>query len=68
MTPQDLVIVKGSGYAATAVAATGLTADLSGWSEVAQIVANFGIGLAALTAFLTFIYTVYKGRKKKDDN
>ena len=62
--PQATVI-KASGLLGGGTAFAGLTADLSGWSEIAQILANFGIFIGAITAFSTFVYTIYKSRKKK---
>ena len=65
-SPVRDAVIKTSGVVSGGTAFAGLTADLSGWSEIAQIAANFGIALAAVTAFGTFVYTVYKGSKKKD--
>ena len=59
------VLIKGSGLLGGGSAFAGLTADLSGWSEIAQILANLGIFIGAMTALCTFLYTIYKGRKKQ---
>ena len=60
---QDIAI-KASGVIGGGSAFAGLALDLSGWSEISQIVANFGIGLGSVVAAMTFIYTLYKGKKK----
>ena len=62
---QDAAI-KGSGLLGGSVSLAGMTADLSEWSEISQIVANFGIGIGGIAAMGTLIYTLYTARKKKD--
>lgn len=59
---QDTAI-KVSGFLGGGSAFAGLTADLSGWSEVAQILANMGIFIGGLAALITICYTMYRGRK-----
>ena len=58
--------VKLSGFIGGSTAFAGLTVDLSAYSQVAQILANVGIFIGAVTALITFIYTVYKGKNKPD--
>lgn len=57
--------VKLSGMLGGSTALAGITTDLSGWSELSQIIANFGIGLGAVVAALSLGYTIYKGKDKK---
>jgi hypothetical protein len=60
---QDLLI-KGSGLLGGSSAFAGLMADISHWSELAQILANLGIFIGGVTAFITFTYSIYKGKHK----
>ena len=60
----DLAI-KGSGLVGASTAFAGTTADLSEWTELSVIVANFGIGLSSIVAFLALGYSIYKGFKNK---
>ncbi len=60
---QDMLI-KVSGVAGGGTVFAGLTLDMSHWSELAQIFANFGIFIGGVAAFGTFAYSLYKGRPK----
>lgn len=60
----DLAI-KGSGLIGGSTAFAGLSKDLSSWSEISQIAANFGIFISAIVAFSAFCYSIYKGSKNK---
>ncbi len=59
--------IKGSGLLGGAVSLVGATADLSHWSEISQIAANFGIGIGGMAAMGTLIYTLYTAQKKNKD-
>ena len=62
--PSDLII-RGSGLLGGSSALAGMAADISQWTEVSQIAANFGILLGSIVAALSLTYTIYKGFKKK---
>jgi hypothetical protein len=63
----DLAI-KASGAVGAITSYAGITTDLSGLTEISQIIANFGIGLSAIVAALAFGYSIYKGIKKKPND
>ena len=63
----DLAI-KASGLVGGSTAFAGLSADISQWSEVSQIAANFGIFISSIVAFFALVYSVYKGAKGKKPN
>jgi len=58
-------IVRGSGLLGASSALAGATADLSQWSELSIIAANFGIALGSVVAAISLGYTIYRGRAKK---
>lgn len=58
--------VKGSGLLGGSSALAGLAADLSSWTEVSQIAANFGILFGSVVAALSFTYTIYKGYRSDE--
>lgn len=62
----DLAI-KASGVVGGSTAFAGLSKDLSNWSEISQIAANFGIFISAIVAFSAFCYSLYKGSKKSNE-
>jgi|TARA_R110000796_G_scaffold20221_4_gene60418 hypothetical protein len=57
--------VKVSGVLGGSSALAGLTADLSGWTVISQIAANWGILLGSVVAALSLTFTIYKGFKNK---
>ena len=61
--------IRVSGIVGGSTAFAGLSAEstISEWTELSQIVANFGIGLSSIVAFFALCYSIYKGTKKKPD-
>ena len=59
--------IRVSGIVGGSTAFAGITTDLSTYSEIAQIIANLGIGLSSIVAFFALCYSVYKGTKRKPD-
>ena len=57
--------IKVSGVLGGSSALAGMAADISHWTEVSQIAANFGILLGSIVAALSLTYTIYKGFKNK---
>ena len=57
--------IKVSGLVGGSTAFAGLSTDLSSWSEISQIAANFGIFISSIVAFFALCYSFYKGSKNK---
>jgi hypothetical protein len=62
--PMQNIAVKGSGLLGGSSAFAGFVTDMSQWTELAQILANLGIFIGGVTAFITLGYSMYKGRSK----
>jgi hypothetical protein len=58
------LLIKASGVVGGGSAFAGIMADMSQWSELAQILGNIGVFIGGLTAFGTFVYSIYKGKPK----